>query len=37
MPVKRTSGKTKPDGVFGQPRKLAKMFRACLYADAFID
>lgn len=32
MPVKRTSRKRKPDNVFGQSRKSAKMFRAGLYA-----
>jgi putative DNA-invertase from lambdoid prophage Rac len=32
MPVKRAPEKAKPDNVFGQSRKQAKMFRAALYA-----
>jgi len=32
MPIKRASPKAKSDNVFGQRRKLSKMFRAGLYA-----
>jgi DNA invertase Pin-like site-specific DNA recombinase len=32
MPTRRASPKTKPEDVFGQARKSAKMFRAGLYA-----
>jgi DNA invertase Pin-like site-specific DNA recombinase len=32
MPIKRASQKAKSDTVFGQARKLAKMFRAGIYA-----